>query len=103
MKQSVTFVFALLAAAGAQAACYTVLGPKGEVLSESPNPPVDMAYQLHQTVPYKYGPGARMVFGLADGACGEWVDTYAEMDNTTSAAPVKGKKNRRRAARRDRE
>lgn len=61
---------ALLLAAGAQAACYTVLDAKGNIVSQTTTPPVDMSYQLHQTVPHRYGPGASMVFGIADDNCG---------------------------------
>ena len=66
MKKSVTFLATLVLAAGAHAGCYTVLGPKGQVLQESSTPPVNMAYQLHQTVPYAYGQGSTMVFGSAE-------------------------------------
>lgn len=61
---------ALLLAAGAQAACYTVMDAKGNILSQNTTPPVDMSYQLHQTVPERYGKGASMVFGIADEDCG---------------------------------
>ncbi|HMN20650.1 MAG TPA: hypothetical protein PKA16_04580 [Ottowia sp.] len=60
----------LLLAAGAQAACYTVMDAKGNIVSQTTTPPVDMSYQLHQTVPERYGPGASMVFGIADDNCG---------------------------------
>ncbi|MFT4195634.1 hypothetical protein [Ottowia sp.] len=102
MKQTATFALALLAAAGAQAACYTVLGPKGQVLSESPTPPVDMSYQLHQTVPYKYGPGATMVFGIADGNCGEPADAYYDINALTPVVHGDGRRRPLRKARRDR-
>ena len=70
MKKPLTLIATLLLAAGAHAACYTVMGPKGQILSQSSTPPVDMSYQLHQTVPYRYGQGATMVFGIADANCG---------------------------------
>jgi len=79
MKKSVTFLATLVLAAGAHAACYTVLGPKGQVLQESSTPLVDMSYQLHQTVPYAYGQGATMVFGIADARCGEELDRYYDL------------------------
>ena len=106
MKQSATFILGLLAAAAAQASCYTVLGPKGQVLSESPNPPVDMSYQLHQTVPYKYGPGATLVFGIADPNCGERIDTYYDVSTVSQVVSTDGRNPRARGARaprRDRE
>ena len=61
---------ALLAAAGAQAGCYTVLNAKGDIVSQTSTPPVDMARQLDQTVPQRFGAGADMVFGIADADCG---------------------------------
>ena len=105
MKNTATFIVTLLLAAGAQAACYTVMGPRGEILSESSTPPVDMSYQLHQTVPYKYGRGATLVFGLADANCGPAVDAYYDVP-TQVAYRDGGRSSVRagaRAARRDRE
>ncbi len=49
---------ALLAAASAQASCYTVLNAKGDIVSQTSTPPVDMALRLDQTVPQRYGAGA---------------------------------------------
>ena len=99
-------LLATLFAGGAQAACYTVMGPKGQILSQSATPPVDMSYQLHQTVPYKYGRGASMVFGIADNNCGPEIDPYYDLMPT----PVVYREGRRarvrhgmRAPRRDRE
>ncbi|MFV0681305.1 hypothetical protein [Ottowia sp.] len=100
--KSAALTFAMLTAAAAQASCYTVVGPKGQVLSESPNPPVDLSYQLHQTITYKYGPGARLIFGIDDPDCGDWIDIYTELENRNYAAKAGGKQSRRRA-RRDRE
>ena len=60
----------LLAAANAQASCYTVLDSKGQIISQTSTPPVDMSLQLHQTVPQRFGAGADMVFGVADENCG---------------------------------
>ena len=88
-KHLLILITALLAAAGAQASCYTVLGPKGNILSQSPNPPVNMAYPLHETLTNKYGPGARMVFGIAEADCGKRVETWGN-DGTvkkTAASP----------------
>ena len=79
MKKTFFVLAAVLAGASAHAGCYTVLGPKGNVLSESSTPPVDMSYQLHQTVPYAYGQGATMVFGIADPKCGVELDSYYDL------------------------
>ena len=102
MKKTATLVCALTLAAGAQAACYTVMGPRGQILSETSTPPVDMRYQLHQTVPYKYGRGATMVFGIADARCGEAVDAYYDLQALTPVVH-QGAKRPLRKARRDRE
>jgi len=69
-----------LGAAAAHADCYTVLNAKGKIISQSPNPPVDMSKPLHETVPAKFGAGATMVFGIADGNCGK------ELENTWGSA-----------------
>ncbi|MBK6866409.1 MAG: hypothetical protein IPG98_00260 [Burkholderiales bacterium] len=104
MTKSVLLLATLLAT-GAQAACYTVLGPRGEVLLQSSTPPVDMSGQLHQTVPQRFGPGATMVFGIADPDCGPPVDAYYDGAPTPVAyrdglaQPVRAV----RAPRRDRE
>ncbi|QTD44165.1 hypothetical protein [Ottowia testudinis] len=106
MKKTATLVCALLLGAGAQAACYTVMGPKGKILSETSTPPVDMRYQLHQTVPYKYGRGATMVFGIADGNCGLAADPYYDLKPTQVVYREDRRARTRsgmRAARRDRE
>ncbi|WP_298434607.1 hypothetical protein [Ottowia sp.] len=76
MKKTLILLASCAFGASAFASCYTVMDAKGKILSESPNPPVDMAYQLHQTVPYRYGPGASMSFGIADGNCGSQVDQW---------------------------
>jgi hypothetical protein len=86
MKHTAIFIAALLVAAGAQASCYTVMNAKGDTVSESPNPPVDMSRQLHETVPAKYGPGATMVFGVADDNCGDVVGEDQTIDTGESTS-----------------
>lgn len=44
------------------------------MLWEATNPPVNMAYPLHMTVPERFGAGAVLVFGIADGNCGARID-----------------------------
>ena len=100
-KHIVILATALLAAAGAQASCYTVLGPKGNILSQSPNPPVNMSRPLHETLANKYGPGATMVFGIAENDCGQRTETWGN-DGTakkTAASPGAKKAARHHAAR----
>jgi hypothetical protein len=106
MKRIALFTAALLAAAGAQASCYTIMNAKGEILSQSQNPPVDMAYPLHETVPYVYGPGATMAFGIADSNCGDVIDPYYDnksqiqiADNDGKAKAKAKRRGRKRAAR----
>ena len=77
MKNAIAFAAAALLTTAAHAGCYTVLDGKGTVMLESSTPPVDMQYQLHQTVPHRFGKGARLVFGPADDDCGDIVD-YAD-------------------------
>lgn len=84
MKKIITLLAVCLFNTGAWASCYTVFGPKGEVLSESTNSPVDMSLPLHQTVPERFGPGAVLVFGIADGNCGSTIDRY---DNARGNKP----------------
>ena len=81
MKKSKVFAIALVAGAAAlasisvQASCYIVRNAKGQIISESPNPPVDMSQPLHDTVPRKFGAGATMSFGVVDPDCGKEIDT----------------------------
>ncbi|MBO7411416.1 MAG: hypothetical protein J6T92_05775 [Ottowia sp.] len=74
MKKALAIAAAALLTTAAHAGCYTVVDSKGLVLVESSTPPVDMQYQLHQTVQYRYGKGARLVFGSTDEDCGDVVD-----------------------------
>lgn len=91
---------AALLAAGAQAACYTVLDAKGEIISQTSTPPVDMSHQLHQVVPLRYGDGASLIFGVADASCGPEAEPWdGQGFQAAGAAP---KPAARRRARRDR-
>lgn len=89
---------ALLLAAGAQAACYTVLDGRGEILSQTSTPPVDMSRPLHQTVTQRFGEGAVMVFGIMDENCGPEAEPFEAMADDAAT----GQRRVRRAARRDR-
>ncbi len=90
MRNTATLLAASLLASGAWASCYTVLNSKGEVLSESPNPPVDMSYPLHLTVPERFGPGATLVFGIADSNCGSQTDRFGAVRLTNAVYPAEG-------------
>ena len=74
MKNVIVIAAAALLTTAAHAGCYTLLDGKGNVILESSTPPVDMQYQLHQTVPHRYGKNARLVFGSSEEDCGEAVD-----------------------------
>jgi len=106
MRKAAILLAASLFATGAWASCYTVLNAKGEVLSESPNPPVDMSYPLHLTVPARFGPGATLVFGIADGNCGSRTDRFSEFHLSSAVYPAEGGQQARpgmRPPRRDRQ
>lgn len=49
-------------------ACYTVYDRNNRVLYHAAAAPVDMRYQLHQTLPAVY-PGGHMVFSITDTSC----------------------------------
>jgi hypothetical protein len=59
-------LFALFTvSAGAGATCYTVYGPTGkDIVFRSTEPPVNMARDLHETLPARFGAGSSMVFSL---------------------------------------
>ncbi len=71
--QTFCIAAALLAvSAGAGATCYTVYGAAGKtIIFRSTEPPVNMARDLHDTLPARFGAGASMVFSLDNtGDCG---------------------------------
>lgn len=54
---------------GGQAlACYTVYNRANQVIYHAAQAPVDMRYQLHQTLPAIF-PGGHMVFSITDTSC----------------------------------
>ena len=63
---------AVLAAAffsqSAAAACYVVYGPDQDIVYRAPEPPVDMSYQIHQTLPL-VAPGSTLVFSPDNHNC----------------------------------
>jgi hypothetical protein len=56
-------------ASPAYASCFTIYDRHDKMVFQSPETPVDMSYQLHQTVPERFGAGASMVFTLSDDFC----------------------------------
>ena len=49
-------------------ACYTVYNPANQVVYHAATAPVNMSYQLHQTMPGFY-PGGHLVFSISDTDC----------------------------------
>lgn len=92
----------LLAAATAEAACYIVVNPKGDVLSQTSTPPVNMALPLHETVPVRFGSGAHMMFGVDAPDCGPAGDPYASAAGTTAGRRGSVNPRLRRAPKADR-
>lgn len=54
--------------AGPALACYTVYNRANQVVYHAVQAPVNMSYQLHQTLPAFY-PGGHMVFSIIDNDC----------------------------------
>jgi hypothetical protein len=69
MKNALAVMLGLMVCASASASCYTIQNAKGDVVYRAPYPPVDMSHKLHQVVPPRFGPGAKMVFELERGEC----------------------------------
>jgi len=53
---------------GQAMACYTVYNRANQVIYKAMQAPVDMRYQLHQTLPAVF-PGGHMVFSITDRDC----------------------------------
>jgi hypothetical protein len=53
---------------GQALACYTVYNRANQVIYHAAAAPVDMRYQLHQTLPAVF-PGGHMVFSITDTSC----------------------------------
>lgn len=92
MKKAFVYSLAVVAGSllsqGALAACYVVYGPSQQVIYRSTQSPVDLSYQLHQTVPTVV-PGGTLVFTLDNDGCDFEVDQlaqYAQPKNTVLRA-----------------
>lgn len=71
MNTALKYALAVLlpALSGGQAlACYTVYNRANQVIYHAAQAPVDMRYQLHQTLPAIF-PGGHMVFSITDMSC----------------------------------
>ena len=58
----------LALSAGQALACYTVYNRSNQVVYHAAKAPVDMRYQLHETLPAVY-PGGHLVFSVTDTSC----------------------------------
>ena len=81
MKKALAYSIAAVASVffsqGALAACYVVYGPAKQVIYRSTQSPVDLSYQLHETVPTVV-PGGTLVFTLSNDDCDFEVDQLAK-------------------------
>jgi hypothetical protein len=60
---------ALLSAGVAQATCFSVYRADGTLIQEGPTTPVNLALQLGDSVPEKFGEGASLTMSAADYTC----------------------------------
>lgn len=74
---SIAAVAGVLFSQGAQAACYVVYGPAQQVIYRSTQSPVDLSYQLHDTVPTVV-PGGTLVFTPDNYGCEFEVNQLAQ-------------------------
>ena len=99
MRQALAFSSLALACAGAffspaaAASCYVVYGPSQQVIYRSTEPPVDLSYQLHQTVPVLER-GATLVFSPDNHGCDFEVNLLAQaagrqVDASSMAMPMR--------------
>ncbi|SDM56285.1 hypothetical protein SAMN05428957_10837 [Oryzisolibacter propanilivorax] len=65
---AVALLLSLLGAQAAQAACYILYDARRQVVYQAQTPPVDLSFQLHETVP-RVVPGGTLVFTLDSDAC----------------------------------
>ena len=81
MKKALAYPIAAAASVffsqGALAACYVVYGPAQQVIYRSTQSPVDLSYQLHETVPMVV-PGGTLVFTLDNAGCDFEVNQLAK-------------------------
>lgn len=81
MKKTLVISAAALAGAlmgqSALASCYVVYGPAQQVIYRSTQPPVDLSYQLHETVPTVV-PGGTLVFTPDNHGCDFEVNQLAQ-------------------------
>jgi hypothetical protein len=69
---------------GQALACYTVYNRANQVVYQALAAPVDMRYQLHETLPSAF-PGGHMVFSITDTSCPQVNTTRVVNANRTAA------------------
>ena len=57
----------------AAAACYVVYGPDKDIVYRAPEPPIDMSYQIHETLPL-VAPGSTLVFSPDNYGCDQTIN-----------------------------
>lgn len=82
-----TLFMAAVLPVSALASCYTVYSAKGKSIFQSPDAPVDMRYELHDSVGRRFGTGATMVFTLANEYCPGLGDAKVSTTGPTSVYP----------------
>lgn len=92
MKTALKFCFGIVLPAlfcSQAMACYTVYNRANQVVYHALAAPVDMRYQLHQTLPAVF-PGGHMVFSITDTNCPAFNITRA---NVSAAAATLAERN----------
>ncbi|WP_027996928.1 hypothetical protein [Simplicispira psychrophila] len=91
MKKSTVFLAAALCGSlwshRAMAACYVVYDAAQKVVYRSTQPPVDLSFTLHETVP-KVVPGGALVFLPANLGCEFEVDDLARQASQEPLVPA---------------
>jgi hypothetical protein len=83
---------ALLSAGMAQATCYSVYKADGTLIQESSTTPVNLALQIGDTVPEKFGPGATMTVSDHGVYCKDQRDTLAVRKSLAEAVRAETEK-----------
>ena len=84
-------------AASATAACYVVYDMGGQVVYRAQTPPVDMARNLHETLP-ALAPGGKLVFTLDTEGCEFELNRLPLKVAAAAAAPAKAAPRARKRA-----
>lgn len=92
MRRSLAFSSLALACAGAvvspaaSASCYVVYSAAQQVIYRSTEPPVNLSYELHQTVPV-LARGATLVFSPENYGCDSEVNLLAQRGGMLVSPP----------------